>query len=340
MPIKPIIFFLLLFSFYSNAQEITIINSINKNTIDNVLIFNKFGKYLGKTDISGKFKKTYIENLTDFVILHPTIKMKTISSSNIVNNEIAIEQTYEQPTPKIDKNNSHKEYVVLKGFFTTYATTNGILDSYTDGIVEYVFEKKINTYKNHVIKEYRNFNYKNYNYRDYNSKNKTSLITFSGISQFPVLNNMDYLKNFKKHTYKNFNSEQNNLFIIKSSDSLNNENSKKCLGYIFNNYYYETSYKFSGDQIDLFELSNFSHTITLDAKHKKENDFKNYSSIVNFYPLEIKYLDKNEIEKGVKLNSKKSKYTSNYWQNNYFSYLIDYLSQKSLYDISFMKNEK
>ena len=190
---------------------------MSKNPIDNVLIFNKSGKYLGKTDLDGKFEKNQIENLTDFVILHSAIKTDTITLSNIVNDEIAVKQIREQPVTKIYKNNSNKEFIIIKGFFTIYNTADGVLTNYTDGIVQYIIDKKTNEYKNYVIQEYRNFSYK-----DRYLQENAPLITFSGITQFPVLDNIEAIKKSKDFG-KNLKTSQNQLVIRKSNDSIKNE---------------------------------------------------------------------------------------------------------------------
>jgi hypothetical protein len=53
----------------------------------------------------------------------------------------------------------------------------------------------------------------------------------------------------------------------------------------------------------------------MDVKHKSEEKYNRLNIFTNFYPNEISFKNKNELEKGVKFDREKSQFKTKYWED-------------------------
>lgn len=303
------------------AQKFTIKSLEGNAGIDGVLVINKTGELVGKTDLNGEIQPT--QNLTDdwYILNHQSIDNDTLFIKKIVNNEYKIKQIRETKIEEIIIKPSEKKFLVLEGYFNGFVTNNGEFNIFVDGIIQYVFDRKKNKLKNYTILEYRTFLLRG---NKENSKDVSSLV-FDGVLKMP---NMKLLNNIEKEGLKKIYNPEKKQTIIEINDSALTEKEFRIFGYVFTEFKEDEIYNFEGTSIQPNRLTNYSKSYSLKLKHKSENEFSNILNVSNFYVSDIMFQNKDELEKGVSFNREKSNYTSDFWKDDRFNSMYLFLSKR------------
>jgi len=86
-------------------------------------------------------------------------------------------------------------------------------------------------------------------------------------------------------------------------------------------------------------LLDLNRSLSLNAKPKNADNYTTFVLILNFYPSTISYVNKPELEKGVKIKNKRSNFTTNYWENSCSLNLYNQISPKPTFRSYQLKNK-
>jgi hypothetical protein len=299
--------FFLLFFCISFAQNVQFVNKQNI-PVEGVVLIDNHGKMVGSTDIGGNVPQQNLDK-SDFVILsHPSLEQDTIYIKDIKNNRVIVNPIREQKITEVAIKNSDKEYLTITGYFNTYITNNGEFNGFVDGIMETVIDRKTNKVKDNIIKEYRSFILEK---KEETTKEVSSMVF--EMNKTPKLNSLTNAIS-KEGKFKLTNSI-NNEIIAQYKKSLFTEKELKLFGYrLFNENLLE-SFVFSDNKIQPKNLVFYKCEISMDVKHKSEEKYNRLNIFTNFYPNEISFKNKNELEKGVKFDREKSQVKTKYWED-------------------------
>lgn len=333
MSLRFLLFFALISSLY-NSQNVQILNMDTKIPIENVLFFDKFGNYIGKTNFLGEINKEILSKNSTFILNNPTIKTDTLSLDKIFDDKVLIKQTAKNPVVKTSSDKSNKEFTVLTGYFNVYTTMNGNFQNYIDGIIQYIFDNKTGQYIKQNIKQYR---YIKFDIRNFQNQD-IPLMYFTGIMQIPSLGNLMTMENSDRKIQKKY-IEANNELLIELSKTTYSDSDRKLFGYLFNNFKSEDIFKISGKDLNPSNLLDFNRSLSLNAKPKNADSYTAFVLISNFYPSKISYVNKPELEKGVKIKNNRSNFTTNYWENSCLLNLYNQISPKPTFRSYQLKNK-
>ena len=318
------IFFALFVLNFLYSQKIKFTSIEKQNTIEGILIINKSGEYITKTDINGEVDKNLIEDKF-YILSHPTLNTDTLFVDKISNNEYKVHQIKEMKIPEIVINNSTKDYIISRGFFNSYVTNNGEFNIYIDGIIEYVFDRKTNNLKDSNVIEYRSFYVEDA--KEKTNRKEASTFVFDNLVKLPNLSFFEEIKNNNEKITKKYN-ETSDESIFQFSASKLTDKELKFLGYTFTDVQRLEIVNCKGENAKINNILNFSDTNSIKIKHKSEQDFSKIITISNYYPKEIIYKNKDELSKGVKFKRDISNFKTNYWQNEAISSVFEFLSSK------------
>ena len=317
---------LLLFLFvtfqYSFSQNIQFLNK-DKQPLEGVLLIDNTGKYVGTTDEEGKIPDENIKNSDYIIANHRTVQQDTIYTKDIKNGVVFLNSIREKLIPEVVVKNTDKEYICISGYFNGYTINNNEFNAYIDGIVEYVIDKKTNKIKDKIIKEYRSFILESNN----ENRKVVSSVVFDRELKVPEMKRLkDIVDNTSNYT-KLENTPQKEMTYVAEKNLLENKEFK-LFGYVFTDFFMKGTYTFSGDKTTPKNLVQHSFYTRMKAKHKTENDFAVLQFTNNFYPNEVSFKNKNELEKGVKFDKNKSQYSTKYWENDENAAVYKILSSK------------
>lgn len=321
MKLKLSFLFLLTLNFFI-SQTVRIISSENNSPIEGIVLINKAGEYLGKTNVNGEMEESLTKNIDLLILNHPFILTDTLFVNKIVDGKYKVKTVKEVKIPEVNIVASNKDFIVVKGYFNSFVTNNSEFNIFVDGIIEYVFDRKTGKYKTEIINEYRSFilEKKGYNVKEISSFVFDTLIEIPKVSLINSVSNLD--KGFKKDY-----DEAKDLSRYTYSKSKFSDEDFKFLGYVFKDSSREYNITIDGENPKPNRLSSFTSTAKVLLKHKSETDFSKIVITDNFYPTEVYFRNKNELEKGVKFNRKTSRFKTKYWEQDYAS-LFDYLSKQ------------
>jgi hypothetical protein len=299
--------FFLLFFCISFAQNVQFVNKQNI-PVEGIVLIDNHGKMVGSTNIEGNVPLQNLDK-SDFIILsHPSLEQDTIYIKDIKGNKVVVNPIREQKITEVAIKNSDKEYLTITGYFNTYITNNGEFNGYVDGIMETVVDRKTNKVKDNTIKEYRSFILE--------KKEETTKEVSSMVFEMNKTPKLNYLKDAisKEGKYKLTNSI-NNEIISQFKKSIFTEKELKFFGYrLFNENFIE-SFVFSDNKLQPKNLVFYKREISMDVKHKSEEKYNRLNIYTNFYPNEMSFKNKNELEKGVKFDREKSQFKTKYWED-------------------------
>ncbi|QOW11139.1 hypothetical protein Q73A0000_12605 [Kaistella flava (ex Peng et al. 2021)] len=307
----------ILFALFINAQNITVVDT-NSKPLANVLVFDKDGNLLSKTDIEGNFDKKSIEPLqSSYIFKQENANEDAINSKEFTNDTIVLNNRVVQIPEVIISTISNPNYVVIRGYFNNYITLNNKLNCYVDGIVEYTFDYKTKEYINSNIIEYRTFVLKEKS----NEGKEVSTFSFDTMVRIPELEKitqLDKLKDKKDVVFKTYIDVENDKTNVQYTSLRLQDKVVKLFGYLFTEGSSVSMFSFSKTKnYDLIRnLDYFNHTYQINLKHKTEENYNAFKGYSNFYPEKVYYLKDKKKNDKIKLNRNKSSYSDNYWKNS------------------------
>lgn len=139
--------FIFLFSLIQ-AQSITFVSEQTNKPLPKVSVFGKDGSILAFSDIDGKIDKQAISPAQEkFQLVYNNFPVALLTFSELNQDVIKINDQVKEIETVVIKNTKPAKYIMIKGNFNAYVTVNNKLNSYTDGIVTYIFDNKTEKYK-------------------------------------------------------------------------------------------------------------------------------------------------------------------------------------------------
>lgn len=311
---------LLSWSFY--GQEIQFL-SPDHQPIKDLIIINNDGKLIATTNDEGKISKEKLSDSKFIIPNHRAFEQDTLWVNSIQNNQVTLKKIREQQIPEVNIPNPNKDFISISGYFNTYVTNNGEFNIYIDGMIEYVVDKKSNKIKDKILKEYRSFILKS---TEQNRK-KIASIVFDFYTDPPKMEHLVELLNGESKFKKNNNLATNEIDFHSQKSTLTDKE-MKLFGYVFHQLNNNYTYTFGAEPIAAKNLLQHNQIISMELKHKSENEFTSLKFYSNFYPIEIAFKNKNELEKGIKFNKNKSQFTNKYWENEQNASVFKILSTR------------
>lgn len=308
------ILFLLVLQFF-NAQSITFISENNNKPLPKVSVLGNDGNILAYSDIDGKIdKKSLDPSKEKFQIVYNNFTVASLKYSDFDNEMIRINDKVNTIETIVIKNNKPAKYIIIKGNFNSYLTVNNKLNSYTDGIVTYIFDNETKKLKSKNVEQYRMFKLENVQLE----KKRTITLDFTNSLEIPDIKDVGNISDYKKKNsvIKELKGEQKDQIEITGEALQKKEFS--FLGYRFFDLksILNISYEKETKKI-LQDFLEFNEIHFLKVKHKSEPDYNQLILYTNFYPTEFSFSNEKDVEK-VKFNKDKSNYKTPYWQNPSF----------------------
>ncbi|MDD4971354.1 MAG: hypothetical protein PHT07_18140 [Paludibacter sp.] len=349
-------YFILLFILSNQFvfSQLKVIDSTNGEPIAFAHFIVEEGKLGTSSDINGIVSMTEIEKKIKDPTSKVTIQhiaydnfeisfqeLKMLSTIYLKERNIKLQELIITPSRKCD-------YIVFKGYFRSYQLENGVPKYFTDGIVEYYVPQKGNNFKFRIL-EYRSF--RNQVLIDQLIKRKTTIVMkLAGVPYIESGALIDDLN--KKFTYKDIidgREIQKNKFKVgyvklnakKGIVQISIDRIMPKIEEIHSIFGYTSRIR----NIEITEnyISNNILEITKDKlesrkeyrkiffKHKKDLSEIEIDGIHEFYVMEKRYINKEDI-KGIKLTSDTSlkeshSYSYEYW-NDLGKFKIPLLSKQ------------
>lgn len=295
----------------------------NNSPIEGVVLMNKAGEYLGQTNINGEMDESLTKNTQFLLLNHPLLMTDTLFVNKIANGEYKVKAIKEVKIPEVNIVASNKDFIIIKGYFNSYVTNNSELNIFVDGIAEYVFDRKTGSYKSQIINEYRSFILEK---KDSNRKEISSFV-FDNLLKLPELNLVSSALGSKNDFTKKY-DQQADKTIFTYHKSKYTEEEFKFLGYVFKDSRRDDVISFDSNNPKPSKLITFGTSSGISLKHKSEEQFSKLMMIRNFYPKEIYFKNKGELEKGVKFNRNVSDFKTEYWKQDSNASFYEFLSEK------------
>ncbi len=320
-------------STFGRAQNIKVLNAETKMPVANLIILDHQGNYVAVTDDDGKTDKPLSTSADFYLLNHPAIATDTLWLKNVKNNIFEVQPLKEIPIAEVSLKASEKHFLVISGYFSSYITNNGEFSIFVDGIADVIFDRKTNRFRTQNIRQYRSFIMESKNH----DRKKVADIVMDAIIKLPNLANIRKLRQDTTAFSRKFDAGVDETLYV-SSRSAFAEKDKNLLGYVFSNARQSETFKFAGDRPRPARLMEYHSIFSLDVKHKSEEQFSPIVMISNFYPAETDYLNKNELEKGVRFNRHSSHYSTEYWKNVQQASMYNFLSKKFPEHFKLMEN--
>ena len=328
--------FMLLFSI-TNAQEIKFISKATSKPLSNVLVFDKNGNMITKSDINGIINKEEITKEDYYLLSHENIITDTLKLSDLEKDIFYISDKIVEIKPIVlEKKEEIKEYYI-KGYFITYVLMNKKFNCYADGIITYKINKQENKIENEYVDQYRVFTLK-----DIDQKNKNvASFDFKTLMKLPKLEAAENIKAVMNNDKYSFSENKNEIEEIslakKNIESMN----MNFLGFQMNNFSREIYVNYISEaslkNYPFNYLNKFSNTIHFSMKHKSEENNNDIILYTEFIPISYEYTKpKNEVS----FSKNKSSYQESYWKDNSFPNIISLFSSFFKNDIEEQKNAR
>lgn len=328
--------FVLLFSI-ANAQELKLISKTTNKPLTNVLVFDKKGNVITKSDINGVINKEEITKEDYYLLSHENTITDTLKLADIEKDMFYISDKIVEIKPIVlERKEEVKEYYI-KGYFVTYVLMNKKFNCYADGIITYKINKEENKIENEYVNQYRVFSLKDAEQK-YKSVASFDLKMQMKLPKLDVSENMKaFMDNDKYSVTENKNENEEVSLIKKNIESLN----VSFLGFQMNNFSREIyANYFSGASAKNYPfnyLNKFSNTIRFRMKHKSEENSNDIVLYTEFIPISYEYTKPKD---DVSFSKNKSSYNDSYWQESNFPNTIGLFTSFFNTNIEEQKNSR
>ena len=328
--------FMLLFS-VANAQDVKFISKTTNKPLANVLVFDKNGNVITKSDINGVINKNELTKDNYFLISHENIITDTLKLADLEKSSFYISDKIVEIKPIVlEKKEEVKEYYI-KGYFITYVLMNKKFNCYADGIITYKINKQENKIENEYVEQYRVFTLKDANQK-YNSVASFDLKMQMKLPKLDIVENITTAMNNDKYSFSENKQENEEIGLTKKDiESMN----VYFLGFQMNNFSKEIYANYlsgaSSKNYPFNYLNKFSNTTRFSMKHKSEENNNDIVLYTEFIPVSYIY---NKPKDDVSFSKNKSSYQESYWQDSNFPNTIGLFSSFFKNDIEEQKNAK
>ena len=327
--------FMLLFS-VANAQDVKFISKTTNKPLANVLVFDKNGNVITKSDINGIINKEELTKEDFYLLSHENIITDTLKLADLGKDTFYISDKIVEIKPIVLEKKEVKEYYI-KGYFITYVLMNKKFNCYADGIITYKINKQENKIENEYVDQYRVFTLKN-------ADQKYKIIAsfdFKTLMKLPKLEAAENIKaamNNEKYSFSENKQDNEEISLKKKNIESMNVN---FLGFQMNNFSREIFANYlSGASLKNYPfnyLNKFSNTIRFSMKHKSEENNNDVVLYTEFIPISYEYVKPKD---DIGFSKNKSSYQESYWQDSNFPNTIDIFSSFFKNDIEEQKNAK
>ncbi|NIF05667.1 hypothetical protein F3J23_09440 [Chryseobacterium sp. Tr-659] len=315
---KKIHLFYILFcviSVFTNAQTITFVSEKTNKPLPKVSVFGKDGNILAFSDIDGKIEKQSLTPSQEkFQIVYNNFPVASLSYADMDKDVIRINDQFKEIETVVIKNTKPAKYILIKGNFNAYVTMNSRLNSYTDGIITYIFDNKTKKLKSANIEQYRIFHLADAK----NEKKQVSSWDTSSSLRLPELKYVGNPEEYKtkRNVIKELKGDQKDQIEVTGAALQQKEFSL----FGFRLFDIKTILNMSfekGSEKTLKDFLEYNEVISMKLKHKSEPEYNQIITYNNFYPKELSFSDDNDIER-VKFNKDYSNYSNPYWNTPSF----------------------
>ena len=304
-----------LISVFTNAQTLTFVSETTNKPLPKVSVFGKDGSILAFSDIDGKVERQSLpQSQEKFQIVYNNFPVANLSYADLDKGIIKINDKVKEIETVVIKNSKPAKYIIVSGNFNAYVTMNNRLNSYTDGIITYVFDNKTKKLKSTNIQQYRIF----YLADAQNEKKKVSSWDTSSSLKLPSLKFVGNPEEYKtkRNVIKELKGDQKDQ--IEVTDEALQQKELALFGFrLFDiKSILNMSFEKNSDK-NLKTFLEFNEVMYVKLKHKSEPDYNQIISYNNFYPTELSFSDEKDIEK-VKFDREYSNYHTSFWKDPSF----------------------
>ncbi|MBL1221802.1 hypothetical protein JET18_13200 [Chryseobacterium sp. L7] len=306
--------FILLFSFMQ-AQTITFISEQTNKPLPKVSVFGKDGSILAFSDIDGKIEKQSISPEQEkFQLVYNNFPIALLTYAELNQDVIKINDQVKEIETVVIKNSKPAKYIHIKGNFNAYVTLNNKLNSYTDGIITYVFDNKTKKLKSANIEQYRVF-------KLVDAKNEKKVVSSWDTSSSLVLPKLKHVGNPEEYkekwnVIKELKGDRKDQ--IEVTGAALQEKEFSLFGYRFYDIRTILNMSFEKDsEKSLKDFLEYNEVVFVKLKHKSEPNYNQIISYNNFHVTEFSFSNENDIEK-VKFNKDNSNYKTQFWKEPSF----------------------
>lgn len=305
---------ILLFSFIQ-AQNITFISEQTNKPLPKVSVFGKDGSILAFSDIDGKIEKNSISPEQEkFQLVYNNFPIALLTYAELNQDVIKINDQVKEIETVVIKNSKPAKYIHIKGNFNAYVTLNNKLNSYTDGIITYVFDNKTKKLKSVNIEQYRVF-------KLVDAKNEKKVVSSWDTSSSLVLPKLKHVGNPEEYkekwnVIKELKGDRKDQ--IEVTGAALQEKEFSLFGYRFYDIRTILNMSFEKDSgKSLKDFLEYNEVVFVKLKHKSEPSYNQIISYNNFHVTEFSFSNENDIEK-VKFNKDNSNYKTQFWKEPSF----------------------
>ncbi|NML69882.1 hypothetical protein HHL23_08730 [Chryseobacterium sp. RP-3-3] len=328
--------FVFLFSFIQ-AQTVAFVSEQTNKPLPKVSVFGKDGSILAYSDIDGKIDKQAITPSQEkFQLVYNNFRVATLSYSDFSQDVIKINDQVKEIETVVIKNSKPAKYIFIKGNFNAYVTVNSKLNSYTDGIVTYIFDNKTKKLKSANVEQYRVFRLTG----PKSEKKETSSWDYGNSLQLPKLKNVGNPEEYKtkRNTIKELKGDRKDQ--IEVTGAALQEKEFSLFGFRFFDIRTILNMSFEkGSEKTLKDFLEYNEVAFVKLKHKSEPDYNQIILYNNFYPTELNFSNDDDIEK-VKFNKENSNYKTQFWQDSSFPNMQTIFSSFFKDDLKEQENKK
>lgn len=305
---------LLFIANFINAQTITFISENTNKPLPKVSVFGKDGSILAYSDIDGKIdKQALIPSQEKFQLVYDNYPIAILSYSDFDKEIIKIDDKVKEIEAVVIKNKPAK-YIFVKGNFNTYVTVNNKLNCYADGVVTYIFDNKTKKLKSTNVEQYRI-------YRLIDPKNEKKLTAtwdYDSSLDVPKIKNAGNIQEYKNKNATIKELKGNQKDEVEISGGFLQQKELALFGFRLFDFreIVNIAYEKNSDKT-LKSLLEYNGIMYVKLKHKSEENYNQIIAYNNFYPTDLSFSDKNDIEK-VKFDTDNSNYKTKYWENPAF----------------------
>ncbi|RKS96437.1 hypothetical protein [Chryseobacterium defluvii] len=304
----------LLIANFTNAQIITFVSENTNRPLPKVSVFGKDGSILAYSDIDGKIdKQALTPSQEKFQLVYDNYPIATLSYSDFDKEIIKIDDKVKEIETVVIKNKPAKN-IFVKGNFNTYVTVNNKLNCYADGVVTYIFDNKTKKLKSTNVEQYRI-------YRLIDPKNEKKLTAtwdYDSSLEVPKIKNAGNIQEYKNKNATIKELKGNQKDEVEISGGFLQQKELALFGFRLFDFreIVNIAYEKNSDKT-LKSLLEYNGIMHVKLKHKTEENYNQIITYNNFYPTDLSFSDKNDIEK-VKFDTDNSNYKTKYWENPAF----------------------
>lgn len=256
----------------------------------------------------------------------------TLAYADFEKNIIKINDKVTEIETIVIKNNKPAKYIIVRGNFNTYLTTNNKLKNYADGIITYIFDNKTKKLKSANVEQYRMFKLGN--------PEVQRTFTVSIGFEIPDIKDVGRILEYKqkKNTViQELKGEQRDQIEI-TGEALQ-QKEFALFGYRIFDYrsILNISYE-KNSQKTLRDFLEYSEITFLKLKHKTEPEYNQLINYKNFYPTDISFSNEKDVEK-VKFRTENSNYKTKFWEDPSFPNMQNVFSSFFKNDLKEQQNE-